>query len=472
MSEGRRYLVHEAIGQGGFGTVYRAQMSGEGGFTREVALKVLNPDVQGVDEIAARLRDEARILGLVQHRAVVRVDGLVKLADRWSVVMEYVHGVDLLRLIMNGRVPVGPALEIVGEVAGALHVAFFTEGEAGPLFLLHRDIKPANIHLTLHGEVRVLDFGGARAEFESREANSEVLRFGSMGYMSPERLDLIDGVEGDAYSLGVVLYELIVGMKVGRASSNRERFEERLAELMEEARNALGPDHAEVVELLGALMSFEPGERPLHRETERRCRELSRRLEGPSLRDWSEGVVPGLLEETRAYELGDLSGSTLSEQTGEIERNASLVGAQAKGGKTEDTWSWQVPQEVLDEESFALAPDDWKPGGERRRLVGVGGADWRWFFAWPPSSGEARSEGMLSRRRVRQSPPLPKNWEQGRRPLLSPMELASPHLWSPRQASPHLWSPRVDPLGFRDRCPRRPRWQGRALHHWSPGSRP
>ena len=370
MSEGRKYVVHEAIGQGGFGTVYRAQMQGEGGFTREVALKVLNSEVQGVDEIAARLRDEARILGLVRHRAVVRADGLVKLADRWSVVMEYVHGVDLLRLIKDGLVPVGPALEIVGEVAGALHVAYFTEGPAGPLYLLHRDIKPANIHLTHHGEVRVLDFGGARAEFESREARSEVLRFGSMGYMSPERQDLIDGVEGDAYALGVVLYELIVGAKVGRASSNRERYEERLAELMEGARTALGPKHAEVVELLGALMSFEPEERPLHRETERRCLALCRSLEGPPLRDWAELVVTRLLDEAPHHEFfGDLSGSTLFEQTGEISKG-SLVAVEDGGApKMEDTWVWHVPQPVLDEDSVSILPEDWEGGGERRRLL-------------------------------------------------------------------------------------------------------
>ncbi|MDP6934478.1 MAG: serine/threonine-protein kinase, partial [Myxococcota bacterium] len=335
-------------------------------------LKVLNPGVEGIDEIAARLRDEARILGLVQHRAVVRVDGLVKLDDRWSVVMEYVHGSDLQRIIAKGQVPVGPALEIVGEVASALHVAYVTEGAGGPLRLLHRDIKPANIQLTANGEVRVLDFGGARAEFGSREANTEVLRLGSMGYMSPERLDFIEGVEGDAYSLGVVLYELVTGSAVGRTSSNKERHEARLDELLEGARSKLGPEYGEVVDFIGELMNFDPTVRPSHRDSERRCHELLRSVNGPRLRDWAEGVVPVLQEEARDCELGDLSGMTLFEQTGEVPRDSVSGMTPKKESVDSDTWAWSVPETGIgapgpsEEEEAALkaSPEEWRPPGD------------------------------------------------------------------------------------------------------------
>src|SRR5688572_24162758 len=95
LQEGRRYRVMGVLGRGGFGTVFRADLLGEGSFVRPVALKVLNPEMEGVATVAARLRDEARLLGRVRHRSIVQVDGLVRLDDRWTVVMEYVDGVDL-----------------------------------------------------------------------------------------------------------------------------------------------------------------------------------------------------------------------------------------------------------------------------------------------------------------------------------------------------------------------------------------
>ena len=108
------------------------------GFKKAVAVKLLNADTAAVDEIASRLRDEARMLGLIRHRAIVHVDGLVLLNGRWAVVMEYVEGVDLKRLVGEGPVPPAVALEIIEEVSAALHVAYEQPGSTGePLRLLH-----------------------------------------------------------------------------------------------------------------------------------------------------------------------------------------------------------------------------------------------------------------------------------------------------------------------------------------------
>ncbi|MFT5680093.1 MAG: serine/threonine protein kinase [Myxococcota bacterium] len=312
MTQGRTYRVLEAVGKGGFGTVYRAEMLGPGGFSKPVALKVLNADVAEQDGIAERLRDEARLLGMLQHRSIVWVDGLLQLNGRWTVVMEFVEGVNLRQLLKAGPVPVGCALDIVQEVAGAFHYAYEMPSSNGrPLHLLHRDVKPSNIHVTPTGDVKVLDFGVARADFQTRESVTRSLFFGSLEYMSPERLDAIDTHAGDIYALGAVLYELIVGEKFGRSSGNRERhnthLKARLGELWEVVQDR------ELYKLLADCLAYDDALRPAARLLERRVRKLRSRFGEPWLTEWAESVIPEIARTAVPFE-DELSGSLLTEQ--------------------------------------------------------------------------------------------------------------------------------------------------------------
>jgi len=322
--ESRRYRVIEAVGRGGFGTVYKAALLGPGGFRKTVALKVLNPEVAENPEISARLRDEARMLGLLQHRAVVRVDGLQRLGDRWAVVMEFVEGVDLKRLLKEtGPLPVGAALEIIGELASALDGAYTTEVESGPpLRLLHRDVKPSNIRLTRNGEVKVLDFGVARAEFAERESTTESLFFGSLAYMAPERLDGIDTHKGDVYGCGAVLYELLVGEPLGRTSGNRERHDARLGEALARLW-AVVPDEA-VYRTVGACLAYDAADRPDARSLARHVRSIRKERAGAWLQDWAQQTVPTVSPLRPDTAADDLSGSILAEDAAIV--SGSLVG--------------------------------------------------------------------------------------------------------------------------------------------------
>jgi len=317
MSEGRRYQVLGVLGKGGFGTVYKAELLGEGGFTRTVALKVLNADMREMEDVASRLRDEARLLGLLRHRAILGVDGLVRLNGRWTVVMEYIHGADLGRVTRTARFPLGVALEVVGEVASALHVAYTTPNPDGvPMRLLHRDIKPQNVLLTAAGEIKVLDFGIARAEFSNREAKTQSVLYGSVAYMAPERLDFEELHEGDIYALGVVLFELLTGEPFGKASIRGERHAKAVIAAIDRVRAVIGPHPTEFIELIQSMLSYDPEERPNAREVERRCRSLRSQLDDqPWLRDWSEMVVPEVLKGMEALGIDDFSGSVLAEST-------------------------------------------------------------------------------------------------------------------------------------------------------------
>ncbi len=288
-SEARSYQIEHALGKGGFGTVYKAVLVGQGGFSKPVAIKLLNADMDGVDEVAKRMRDEARILGLIRHRAIVQVDGLVFLDGRWAIVMEYIDGVDLSRF--EAPMPAGPALEIVGEVAGALHVAYDKPSPSGqPLRLLHRDIKPQNIQLTAQGEVKVLDFGIARADFDSREAVTKAMMFGSQKYMAPERMDLIEAHEGDVYSLGVVLYELLAAAEYGKAQVTEEKHDARLLKARRKLAALDVPRQA--VDLFADMLAYEPEDRPTANEIARRARLLVREIADEPLIEWAEMWVP------------------------------------------------------------------------------------------------------------------------------------------------------------------------------------
>lgn len=296
VTEARQYEILGLLGAGSYGTVYKARYAGEHGFTKEVALKVLNPQVEDVAELAERLRDEARMLGLVRHRAIVQVDRLIRVNGRWAVIMECVDGLDLAGVLRGGPLPVGAALEITAEVAGALHAAWTQPGPDGqPLRLLHRDLKPSNIVLTRHAEVKVLDFGVARADFASREARTRSLVFGTPAYMPPERLDFqADGPEGDVYALSAMLFEMLTGQRLGLGSANPAKHQL----LLDEARTVfqgIQEVSAEVAELVLRGLAFAREARPTVGELGWRLPELSRGLEGPTLRAWAERALPRLL---------------------------------------------------------------------------------------------------------------------------------------------------------------------------------
>ena len=307
---GRRYQVLGPVGRGGFGTVYRADMLGDDGFKRAVALKVLNPDVAETGEVARRFRDEARVLGLLRHRAIVQVDGLVYLGERQALVMEYIDGADLGRLMALGPVPAAPALEIVGEVANALDVAYQTPGPDGrPLGLLHRDVKPSNIRITPVGEVKVLDFGVARAEFGQREAVTKSYLLGSNGYMGPERFEGEDGPATDIYSLGVVLLEMVTGKFFGPTSIRPQKLAQRVSDALAGAGGVPEP----LAELIRQMMTFEPSERPSAGEVERRAWDLRRTMDGDRLRDWAGPAVAEAASKKVPTPEDDLSGRVLTE---------------------------------------------------------------------------------------------------------------------------------------------------------------
>ncbi len=295
---GRSYQLGELLGRGGFGAVYRGHLLGPSGFTKQVAIKILHADHAGEGEMARRLRDEARLLGLLRHRAIVHVDDLLVIDGRWAVVMEYVTGVDLGEILDLGPLPTRPVCEIAREVAGALHVAHSAvdprTGE--PLHIVHRDIKPANIRVGPLGEVKVLDFGIARARFDQREARTGSLAFGSVGYIAPERVEGLDSPAADVYALGVVICECLRGERVGQLSVDRFKHSRRVGALVRSLDEVASPA---LRELLEAMLAYDAEARPSADVVDEVLQDLLSDAYGPWLRRWAP-VVADEVEKVRA----------------------------------------------------------------------------------------------------------------------------------------------------------------------------
>jgi eukaryotic-like serine/threonine-protein kinase len=289
------YQLLELVARGGMGAVYRARYRDRADFEREVAVKVLRSDVGEHEELGRRLRDEARLLGLLRHPAIVRVDRLALLDGRWALVMEYVDGLDLRQLASVLRVPAGVALEVVEVVADALASAGQARDTAGRLLgLQHRDLKPSNIMLTAHGEVKLLDFGVAQACFDGRESSTQALQLGTVDYMAPERLAGGEGSPAaDVYSLGVVLWEVLAGERFGQTSPQlleHRAHVQRAQRILAQRRPEL---EVGLVALLGDLLSWSPVERPSAAAlVERAAREV-RAAAAPPLRSWCRSELRG-----------------------------------------------------------------------------------------------------------------------------------------------------------------------------------
>ncbi len=284
----RTFHLVETLGEGAFGVVHLARVSDGEGFVQRLAVKMLHAHYSSDTDLARRLRDEARLLALLEHENIVRVHGLTRVDGRLAILMEPIPGADLSGAV-GTPVPARVGLEIAESVASALRAAWETipAGHDAPLRAVHRDIKPSNIMVTNRGGVKVMDFGVARAAFEHRESTTQSQQFGTARYMAPERwLEGVANSPSDIFSLGITLLELLTGTPVSRPRLARASFDEDL-------RSACAAVHNDTLrEFVASMCAFDPALRPVASEVIRVCRELERTAEGPSLRQWAEVWVP------------------------------------------------------------------------------------------------------------------------------------------------------------------------------------
>ena len=231
------YKIIEKIGEGGMGAVYKGidEM-----LDREVAVKVLRPELASQPNVVERFRTEAKTLAKLNHTNIATVYNFIHQDDHYFMVMEFVRGETFDNMIRrNGPMPYEQAVAMFCYALEGLE-------HAHSLGIIHRDIKPANLMLTDTGIVKVMDFGIARVLGTSRMTKQGNI-IGTIEYMSPEQ---VRGEETDArsdiYSAGILLYEMLTGRVPFESQSEFELMKAQIEDPPPPPRNfAYVPEQAE-----------------------------------------------------------------------------------------------------------------------------------------------------------------------------------------------------------------------------------
>jgi serine/threonine protein kinase/Flp pilus assembly protein TadD len=197
-----RYQIIEELGRGGMGRVYKAT---DTKINEKVALKLIKPEIASDKKTLERFGNELRIARRITHKNVGKMYDINEEQGTHYITMEYVSGQDLKGLIkQTGQLGIGTAISISKQVCEGL-------SEAHKIGVIHRDLKPSNIMIDREGNVRIMDFGIARALTEKGITGSGVM-IGTPEYMPPEQAEAKNvDKRSDIYSLGVVLYEMVTG---------------------------------------------------------------------------------------------------------------------------------------------------------------------------------------------------------------------------------------------------------------------
>ncbi|MCA9715418.1 MAG: serine/threonine protein kinase [Myxococcales bacterium] len=214
------YKLIDRISVGGMAEVYKAVETGVEGFERTVAVKRILPHIAEDDEFITMFKDEAKIAGQLTHGNIAQIYNLGQQDDSFYIAMEYVAGKDarsiFTRCQQKGRpMPIAQACFIVMKVGEGLDYAHNKKDKHGRhLNIIHRDVSPPNILVSYEGEVKLIDFGVAKAAGRVSRTQAGILK-GKFGYMSPEQ---VRGMpldrRSDVFALGVVLYELLTGTRL------------------------------------------------------------------------------------------------------------------------------------------------------------------------------------------------------------------------------------------------------------------
>ncbi|MFP4474616.1 MAG: protein kinase domain-containing protein [Desulfatibacillaceae bacterium] len=337
-----KYLLLDKIAAGGMAELFRAKMVGDEGFEKLIAIKKILPHLVAEKALIQAFIDEARLAAHLQHQNIVRTYDFGRMGNDFFIAMEFLFGKNL-RVIAEqaakrrNALGMDRILWIVAKMCAGLDYAHNLRDYKGEnLCIIHRDISPPNVFLTYDGEVKIVDFGVAKAASQNTQTQMGLIK-GKLAYMSPEQAggESIDH-RSDIFAIGAVLYELVTGMRMFQGETMQVLAKVRVAE-------------------------FEPAENVVDGLPEKLCDVLRKALaRRPEDRYQSCGDMLSDIEEC-IYEMGYRPSSRkLAEYMRELF---------AEEIPAEERYLWEVAR--LSDEEVDAAPAD----VEQARVGGVAGTD-------------------------------------------------------------------------------------------------
>lgn len=261
------YEIEGRIGAGGMAEVYVATRRGAEGFKKRVCLKrVLTGDERDGD-LVRHFQDEARLAAHLHHPTIAAVHDLGQVDGKWFMSMELVEGIDLRTLVTalkarGERAPLEVVFQVAQDVSTALAYAHGLVIDGKPAGIVHRDVTPSNVLLSIHGEIKLADFGIAKASTRLHRTRTGVVK-GKVPYMAPEQAlgDALDQ-RTDLFALGVMLYELCAGRRPHDGATDLDTLT-NAQKARREPLSKIAPDVPfELVSLIDRMLAPKPAGRP------------------------------------------------------------------------------------------------------------------------------------------------------------------------------------------------------------------
>ena len=226
-----KYLLLERISVGGMAEVFQAKSFGVEGFEKIIAIKRILPSMAEDADFIQMFIDEAKIAGQLSHANICQIYELGKIEESHFIAMEYIWGKDLLQMQsrlrkLRQKMPVPMVCFIASKVCEGLDYAHRKkDGSGRPLAIIHRDVSPQNVLVSYEGEVKLIDFGIAKAAIRSSRTQAGILK-GKFGYMSPEQVrGLPLDRRSDLFAIGTMLYESLTGERLFASDSDFSTLE-------------------------------------------------------------------------------------------------------------------------------------------------------------------------------------------------------------------------------------------------------
>lgn len=210
-----KYQLLDKIAVGGMAELFRAKLTGVQGFEKLIAIKKILPNLTDEENLVTSFIDEAKLAALLHHENIVQIYDFGSMDDEYFIAMEFLFGKDLRTIRKNAKdrdLPLGMEniLHIVSRICAGLDYSHNLKDLHGqPLNIIHRDINPQNILVTYEGQVKIIDYGIAKAASHNNKTRENLIK-GKLAYMSPEQASgqVIDH-RSDIFSTGIILYELL-----------------------------------------------------------------------------------------------------------------------------------------------------------------------------------------------------------------------------------------------------------------------